>query len=148
MLAAQGIIKKKNKPVFLLTFHRGYTQFPGCSESVEPSWESLWSHWWNKWPLVLDFLSPHNCALQRQFCKVWAPRWWLNMAEQFNSDISFALLLVPFWHQNVIQSLPERNFSGKLIGTSQLCCVACEILVLHPKIGPVPLEVRVKSPNH
>lgn len=98
MLVVQGRIKKT---VFLPTFHRGCTWFWGCSESAGPSWESLWSHWRNKWPLVLEFLSPHSCALQSWFCKVWAPRWWLNMADQSSSDIS-SMVFLELWHSKVV----------------------------------------------
>lgn len=70
----------KNR-VPLPTFQRWYTQCRGCCASARPSWESPWSRWWNKWPLVLDLRSPHSCALPRRLCKTGPLRWWLLVAD-------------------------------------------------------------------
>lgn len=123
------------KTVFFPTFHRGCTQFWGFSESAGPSWESLWSHWWNKWPLVLDFLSPHSYALQRQICKIWVPtqhggwRWQTSLTLRLYIYIFFSLFLCylcplnirkQLIEQNLIQSLLERNFSINLKGILEI----------------------------
>lgn len=68
---------RNKSTAFIPTFHKGHTQCQGCSVSAEPSWGSLWSHWWSKWPSVLDFLSPRSYVLQKPICR-WTPRWRLK----------------------------------------------------------------------
>uniref|UniRef100_A0A8I5YL22 THUMP domain-containing protein n=1 Tax=Pongo abelii TaxID=9601 RepID=A0A8I5YL22_PONAB len=48
------------------------------------------------------FQNIFSCALQRRICKICTPRWWWKMADQLNSDVSSAQLLMPSCYQKIV----------------------------------------------